>query len=388
MVLSSKTTLLLLFLFGGGYLIWYVSQSANSDTDTDTPPSPIATTSSPKIVTPEIVTSPMPVTSSPTVVTSSPTVVETSPEVYCDFTKPDLHADYLAVNPLRNPNISLVKAWLKPEYPRLGGPIETIPEHLRNAYTMNGQVEMGNWVINDAYFGDKVVWTKALVDKFREAATRRESPVYETQDIHNGLTAFRDKVEGKRGLVIGSAEPWLVAILLEYGASQLLATEFLAVISEHPQIQTMYAPDFTEQWLRGKIEPFDFAISFSCLEHDGLGRYGDVLNPIGDLQSAGKVLSFVKPGGFFFLGVPSTIQDKVVWNAHRVYGPIRLRQLLAGWNLVAVFPSAMFTSGDHNQPLMVLQNPYGCTNGKSYEEIYPEQFRLYGVGKPNSSSGL
>jgi Caenorhabditis protein of unknown function, DUF268 len=34
-----------------------------------------------------------------------------------------------------------------------------------------------------------------------------------------------------------------------------------------------------QQFLDGKLEPYDFAFSYSSIEHSGLGRYGAVLNP-------------------------------------------------------------------------------------------------------------
>jgi len=177
--------------------------------------------------------------------------------------------------------------------------------------------------------------------------------------------------------LVGSYEPWLAAIALEYGAKHLLVIEFVFLQSQHPQIETMYAPEFTEQWLKGNIEPFDFVMSVSCLEHDGLGRYGDILNPIGDLQSMARCLSYVKPGGFLFLGVPASKKDILWWNAHRLYGPLRLREFIAGWNLVAVFPRTLPTNErGEDAPLFVLQNPYGCTNGKSYQELYPRPIFL------------
>ena len=39
------------------------------------------------------------------------------------------------------------------------------------------------------------------------------------------------------------------------------------------------------------------------------------------------------PGGFLVLAVPVG-RDAVVWNAHRVYGRVRLPFLLKGWELV------------------------------------------------------
>ena len=51
-------------------------------------------------------------------------------------------------------------------------------------------------------------------------------------------------------------------------------------------------------------------VTFSSLEHSGLGRYGDQLNPWGDLITMAKAWCVVKPGGQALVGVstgPDTI---------------------------------------------------------------------------------
>lgn len=50
---------------------------------------------------------------------------------------------------------------------------------------------------------------------------------------------------------------------------------------------------------------------------------GDPLDPQADLREVEKVSCLVKPGGLFFLGFPFN-SDAIMWNAHRIYGPIRL----------------------------------------------------------------
>lgn len=39
-------------------------------------------------------------------------------------------------------------------------------------------------------------------------------------------------------------------------------------------------------------------------DHDGLGRYGDPINPEGDLVAMGTVMDVLKEGGLLFLTVP------------------------------------------------------------------------------------
>lgn len=42
----------------------------------------------------------------------------------------------------------------------------------------------------------------------------------------------------------------------------------------------------------------DFAISYSSWEHDGLGRYGDPVDPWGDVKAMQRASCYVKPGKF------------------------------------------------------------------------------------------
>lgn len=44
-------------------------------------------------------------------------------------------------------------------------------------------------------------------------------------------------------------------------------------------------------------------------------RYGDPVNPVGDLQTMAQISCSLKPGGFLFLAVPVG-RDLVFWNAH------------------------------------------------------------------------
>ena len=70
---------------------------------------------------------------------------------------------------------------------------------------------------------------------------------------------------------------------------------------------------------------FDVILSISSFEHDGLGRYGDPVDPDADLRSMSKTRQMLSPEGLLFLAVPIG-RDCVMWNAHRVYGRARLQR--------------------------------------------------------------
>jgi hypothetical protein len=48
--------------------------------------------------------------------------------------------------------------------------------------------------------------------------------------------------------------------------------------------------------LNGSTTSVDFALSFFSWEHNGLGRYGDPVDPWGDIKAVQKASCYVKPG--------------------------------------------------------------------------------------------
>jgi hypothetical protein len=59
-------------------------------------------------------------------------------------------------------------------------------------------------------------------------------------------------------------------------------------------------------------------------------RYGDNLNPWGDLIAMARAWCVTKPGGKAVVGVP-TGPDQIVFNSYKVYGHIMYPHLFANW---------------------------------------------------------
>ncbi|KAK6746593.1 hypothetical protein RB195_000085 [Necator americanus] len=113
---------------------------------------------------------------------------------------------------------------------------------------------------------------------------------------------------------------------VEYQKTEIIGTTKIKYI--HPIA-------FAEKW-KENLGKFDFAISFSSIEHSGLGRYGDPIDPIGDLREVLKVMCLLKQGGLFFIGFP-TGQDAILYNAHRYYGRIRTAMIMTGFEWLATY---------------------------------------------------
>lgn len=72
--------------------------------------------------------------------------------------------------------------------------------------------------------------------------------------------------------------------------------------------------------------------SLSCLhalEHFGLGRYGDEVDPVAWETALAEMLRVLAPGGTFYLSVPIG-EERVEFNAHRVFGLRAILEKLQG----------------------------------------------------------
>ncbi|XRB07684.1 DUF268 domain-containing protein [Pycnococcus provasolii] len=168
------------------------------------------------------------------------------------------------------------------------------------------------------------------------------------------LKAF--SVSGLRGAVLGSQTPWLEATLLAYGAKHVETIEYGEIASRHPKITTLRPTEAYAKFLNNTHVLYDFVASFSSVEHSGMGRYGDPMNPSADIEAVAAMSCLVKKGGRMFLGVPSG-GDSVHWNAHRVYGAKRFPLLTVNWKLQAVFGVVKWGVSDWDtQPILVFEN--------------------------------
>jgi hypothetical protein len=60
---------------------------------------------------------------------------------------------------------------------------------------------------------------------------------------------------------------------------------------------------FRKSYLSDTLGTFDAIVTFSSVEHSGLGRYGDALNPWGDIIAIARAWCVTKQGGSLTIGV-------------------------------------------------------------------------------------
>ena len=75
--------------------------------------------------------------------------------------------------------------------------------------------------------------------------------------------------------------------------------------------------------------------SLCVVEHIGLGRYGDPLDPAGSERALEELKRIVAPGGNLYVSVPVDDADRIYFNAHRAFTEGTLRRLFAPFEIVS-----------------------------------------------------
>eukprot|EP01121_Diplochlamys_sp_Union-15-3_P010927 TRINITY_DN3123_c0_g1_i2.p1 TRINITY_DN3123_c0_g1~~TRINITY_DN3123_c0_g1_i2.p1 ORF type:complete len:259 (-),score=30.17 TRINITY_DN3123_c0_g1_i2:124-900(-) len=241
---------------------------------------------------------------------------------------------------------------------RYKGPLWNIPMDLINEFTMHGKITRWSTMYFDQSRVDDTipVWDINSLTALIQKADRREQYYYEHTDLflYHALRKF--PITGQDVVIFGSQEPWYEAIALSFGANSTTSIDYRENSYDHPKMSWTTLQECLKSGRR-----FPIAFSISSFEHDGLGRYGDFLNPNGDLLAMKMAKKVVTDGGLLFIAVPIG-QDHLVWNAHRIYGRLRLPLLFQNWEVVGTFgvdvTSCERSEDIYKQPVYVLRNSH------------------------------
>ena len=78
----------------------------------------------------------------------------------------------------------------------------------------------------------------------------------------------------------------------------------------------------------------EFLTSVCVIEHIGLGRYGDPLDPEGTEKALREISRVIAPGGHFIGSAPVAAEPFVCDNAHRVFTRENILSQLPGFEVV------------------------------------------------------
>jgi hypothetical protein len=228
----------------------------------------------------------------------------------------------------------------------------------QNKFTLDGEVELVDYYIGtDAQVGDQnpTFYDSRQVDDYLEAVNKKQTNYYGETDFWLYQALDKHPIRNKNIAILGSLQPWYESICLGFGGVPH-TIEYNQIETNDPRLNLT-----TVEAYRKNPRKFQAAISISSFEHDGLGRYGDPINPDGDLEAMKDVReNILEPGGLLYLAVPCG-KDKLSFNAHRIYGNKRFQKLVAGFEIIDYFPDTFMdmleteTGRSAPQPIVVLK---------------------------------
>jgi hypothetical protein len=168
-------------------------------------------------------------------------------------------------------------------------------------------------------------WKKNFIDKLIEQPSEPEDYPNVLLDLHNCLDGV--VLDGKKILVVGSITPWIECFLLKNGAFNVDVTDINEIKINDDRITFVKSNELINN-------EYDLIISFSSIEHAGLGRYGDDIDENGDLNFMDGLHSLLQNNGIFLLGVPVAEKYKVDGIWHRIYDKSRLEILTKKYNII------------------------------------------------------
>lgn len=164
-----------------------------------------------------------------------------------------------------------------------------------------------------------------LHDWYEEGGSTKSE--YFLQDLHVAQQIHRHAPE--RHVDIGSRVDGFIAHVASFREIEVF--DIRTITAKLPGIR------FTQADLMApSTELADYCDSLSCLhalEHFGLGRYGDALDPEGSIKGLRNMARILRRGGRLYLSVPIGI-ERVVFNAHRVFSPRAIVRLAQAQGLV------------------------------------------------------
>ena len=193
------------------------------------------------------------------------------------------------------------------------------------------------------------------------------------------MAILRPYMRGRKILIVGSQSYWLELFCAIGGAAEITTVEYREITWTTPpvcqaRLQTLRWDAYIAD-LGRHLGVYDLVLSYSSIEHSGLGRYGDPVTPLGDLLTFLLMSRCMKPTGMSAHAVPVG-QDLTHFNAHRIYGQRRIRaleqigaqrflgivspgaadlvddevdELKSGWSLAKL---ARLPLGDYRQPML------------------------------------
>jgi hypothetical protein len=203
-------------------------------------------------------------------------------------------------------------------------------------------------------------WSEVYINSLIDTPSEPNDYPNALLDLNNCLTELSINLTNKKILVIGSISPWIECFLLNKNANKVYTTDVNVINIESEKISFILESELLNH-------TFDLIISFSSIEHIGLGRYGDDIDPDGDLKYVNNLLNIIHDDSYLLIGIPVSENYLVDGNWHRIYDEKRIQELFNFYNILLTSKNGVINKkidyhfddnyqfNWQNQPIIVLK---------------------------------
>lgn len=205
------------------------------------------------------------------------------------------------------------------------------------------------------------VWTSEIINA-GICAVREDINSITPVHYPNAGKMIRDAInkvpsldENAKILIGGSVSPWIESICLANRFNNITTSDYEVRKVDDSRIKFVHANDVGDA-------KFDLIISFSSIEHDGLGRYGDPINPYGPYNAVDEFYESLNNNGCLLCGIPVLPEEKkphlslIQRNWHVIFSRNSAEKLFRKFKILDVInqPDGWKSLWQH-QPIYILQ---------------------------------
>ena len=205
------------------------------------------------------------------------------------------------------------------------------------------------------------IWTSEIIDAGIQSAKESIDSITPSH-YPNAGKMIRDAInkvpsldKNAKTLIGGSVSPWVESICLANQFTNITTSDYEVRKVEDDRIKFVHANELGDT-------KFDLIISFSSIEHDGLGRYGDPINPYGAFNAVDEFHESLNTNGHLLCGIPTLPKEvksqvtRVAAHRHIIFSENSVKKLFRKFKILDVIgqPDGWIGNWQH-QPIYILQ---------------------------------
>ena len=158
-------------------------------------------------------------------------------------------------------------------------PLEKLSSKLVEQFEQNGHMPIKSYEyknsIRKSDLNQDIIITNEELNEYRLAniddSNNRMN--HDLNVVKEQINNYKDKIENNQVMIIGSDTPWLEILAKDLGASNVITLEYYRKIYQDKTFKWWHMRDYLNYSITHTLTHYvDFAVSFSTIQHAGLGR--------------------------------------------------------------------------------------------------------------------